>query len=294
MQLFNRKIQVIIQTDTEKINIPDTELVDSDFSADLRIDFKVKKTDGKETNEAEIEIFGLSENTRSKITEKLDDKNIDVKVSLNVGYGENIKQIFFGDLLGLKVNIEKPDVITVLTCKDGWNGLDQIISLSFDEDANTNQVLKRISDIAGLGSPQSNLPNLVYKNGFSYVGKISSALDKVVARIKREWSIRNNILLITEFNKSNDTQPRIVLNSKSGLINEPQRIKQQKVTARGGNEKTFDGWALKSLIIPGIDVKSLIRVETEQKENYVVKNIVFDGSNRDTKFFAEMEAVKSD
>lgn len=294
MQLFNRKIQVIIETETEKISIPDTQLVNDDFSSDLRIDFKVEKTDGKETNEAEIKIFGLSENTRSKITENLDDKKINVKVSLNVGYGENIKQIFFGDLLGLKVNIEKPDVTTVLTCKDGWKGLDQIISLSFDENTSTNQVLKKISDIAGLGSPQSNLPSLIYKNGFSYVGKISSALDKVVARIEREWSIRNNILLITEFNKSNDTQPRIVLNSKSGLINEPQRIKEQKVSARGGSEKTFDGWALKSLIIPGLDVKSLITVESPQKANYVVKNIIFTGSNRESDFFAEMEAIKND
>lgn len=292
MQLFNRKIQVIIETDADKISIPDTELVDNGFSVNLRIDFKVQKTDAKETNEAEIQIFGLSENTRSKITEKLDDKNINVKVSLNVGYGEDIKQIFFGDLLGLKVNVEKPDVITVLTCRDGWKGLDQVISLSFDENTNTKQILNKISNIAGLGSVQSDIPSLLYKNGFSYVGKISGALEKVAARIKHEWSIRNNILLVTKFNESNDSAPRIILNSKSGLINEPQRVKQQEVSARGGNKKTFDGWALKSLIVPGLDVKSLITVESGEKANFVIKNINFTGSNREQDFFAEMEVVK--
>jgi hypothetical protein len=295
LELFNRKIQVIIDTGAETITIPDQGLIDNGFATNLRISFKVIKTDSKETNEAEIQIFNLSENTRNRISKQMDNKDANVKVSLSVGYGENITRIFYGDLIGYEPQEQKPDSITSLRCKDGWKGLDQVISISFDEGSTTNQILNKIASLAGFSISSNNIENLVYNNGFSYVGKISTALDKVTARIKNEWSIRNNVLLITSINKSNDIIPRIILNKTSGLLEKPRRIKQQETAARGGNQKTFDGWAVKSLIIPSLDIKSLIGVEVNgnQVENFIVKTINFVGDNRENDFFAEMEVVKN-
>ena len=318
MELFNRVIQVIIEwnegTEKKTVTIPDSNLRRIGFSEELKVNFKVQKTDGKETNEAEINIFNLSSDTRKSI-EDAKSKNRKVDVSLLVGYGRNIKdvidaegknslnRIFFGNLLSYKNESSSTDIITNLICKDGWKGLDQVISLSFDEGTTTSQIINKIASIANftkLTDKEYDIPDLVYNNGFSYIGKISNALNKVINRIGYEWSIRNNSLLITNINESKDALPVVVLNKDSGLILRPVRVKQDAVTEKGGNKKTFDGWEVKSLIVPGLDVKSLIRMQIQElgndeprSDNFVVKTIVFTGSNRENDFIAEMEVVKS-
>lgn len=287
LNLFNRKVELTVGK-------PGSE---GRLIKDLRIAFDILKTDSKETNAAKIEIYNLTRETRGFFEEE------GAFVKLNVGYeGEpKLSTLFTGDILSFSPEPTGVDNIFTVICKDGFLTLDQAkLSISFDEGSTSRQILSlltsklkaefNLSSIIG-----DRIPNIIYNNGFSYVGKAAGALDKVLARVKHDWIIDNNNLIISPIGSSSGESVVQLLDKETGLLSKPQRVKQQPVKSKGGRGKTFDGWQIKSLIIPGLAPKQRVKVVSiieDINKVFLIKNARYIGDTRSNIWEMDMEVTE--
>ena len=190
-RLFKRKAQVIIK----KLESTYSKLLDG-----VRISFDIDMDDNKETNTGKVNIYNLSEETIGLLEQK------DVSIILKIGYdGKELSTLFIGNVVEYEHDFNGFDTITKITLKDGYIPLtSKKLSLSFTENSNTKQIIEKIVGELNLAkSDYSLLPNYIYKQGFSFIGAPGTALDIILARIGYQWTIANNILIITKPNESN-------------------------------------------------------------------------------------------
>lgn len=282
-RLFKRKTQLIIG----KIG-SQGKLIEG-----LRFSFDIEMTDARETNKGSINIYNLSEETIGLLEEK------NTSVILKVGYDDDeLSTVFIGNVVEFEDEFNSPDVITKIKCSDGYIALtSRIISLSFAPESTTQQIVKKIvSELNLTKGDYSKIPNLVYKQGFSFVGAPGTALDIILERTGWEWIIVNNVLIISEQNKSNNETIMQYLSPGTGLLDKPKRFKNKPHKSKKTKikkNKLLDGWKIKSLLIPSIQPKSLISVSSEELDGiFLVKAVKFTGDTHGKAWFAEIDAVQ--
>jgi hypothetical protein len=279
-RLFKRKAQVLIG----KLGSTG-RLLDG-----VRISFDIDMEDNKETNTGKINIYNLSEETIGLLEQK------DISVILKIGYdGEELSTLFIGNVVEYEHDFNGFDVITKITLKDGYIPLtSKKLALSFAPDSNTKQIINKIVGELNLAKGDySALPNYVYKQGFSFIGSPGNALDIILARIGYEWTIANNVLIITKPNESEKQVIAQYLSPETGLIDKPKRFKEKEVKTKTKKNKLIDGWKINCLIIPSIQPKNLIRVKSSSIEGtFLVKKVKFNGDTEDSNWLCQIEAIQ--
>lgn len=279
-RLFKRKAQVLIG----KLGFTGRLL------EGVRVSFDIDMDDNKETNTGKINIYNLSEETKGLLEKK------DTSVILKIGYdGAELSTLFIGNVVEHKDEYNGTDIITRVICKDGYIPLSsKKITLSFSPESTTRQILEKIVGELNLAKGDySSLPNYSYKQGFSFIGSPGSALDIVLARIGHEWTIVNNVLIITKPNESDKTILSQFLSPSTGLIGKPERFKEELVKTKIKNNKSTDGWKIRCLIIPSIQPKNLIKVESSNVNGtFLVKAVKFVGDTHDNYWSAEIKAIE--
>tara|TARA_R110002012_G_scaffold215674_6_gene386728 strand:- start:1630 stop:2478 length:849 start_codon:yes stop_codon:yes gene_type:complete len=279
-RLFKRKAQVIIGKLGSKGRLLDG----------VRISFDIDMDDNRETNTGKVNIYNLSEETIGLLEQK------DVSVILKIGYdGEELSTLFIGNVVEYERDFNGSDVVTKITLKDGYIPLtNKKLSLSFAENSNTKQIIEKIVGELNLAkSDYSLLPNYIYKQGFSFIGAPGTALDIILARIGYQWIIVNNVLIITKPNESNKQVISQFLSPQTGLIDKPKRFKEKSVKTKTKDNKLIDGWKINSLIIPSIQPKNLIKVESSEiKGIFLVKSVRFNGDTEDSKWLCKIQAIQ--
>jgi hypothetical protein len=279
-RLFKRKTQLIIG----KIGSQGVQI------EGLRFSFEIEMTDNKETNKGTIGIYNLSEETKGLLEQK------DSSIILSLGYDDDeLSTLFIGNVVKYKDRYDGVDVITEITCSDGYIALTQKkLSLSFAPGSTTQQIIKRI--VAELNLTKGDydaLPNYVYEQGFSCIGTPGTILNTVLARIDYEWTIVNNVLIISKNNETNKKTIMQFLSPSTGLLDKPSRFKEQHVKTKVDKNKLMNGWQIKSLIIPSIQPKSLIQVESDSVNGiFLVKEVKFSGDTHDNDWTAEIDALQ--
>lgn len=284
MRLFKRNIQLIIG------KIGDV----GKLIKDVRVYFEIEMTGNKLTNTAKIDIYGLSEETLGFIEQK------GSSCILKIGYdNEELSTLFTGNIVEYELNFIENDLVIKITCKDGYIPLtEKKLSLSFIENSTTKQIIDKIvSELNLTKGDYSSLPSYSYKQGFSFVGSPGRALDLILSRIGYEWTIINNVLIISKENESNNKIVAQLLSPDSGLLDKPKRFKNESVKTVKTTEKTknklLDGWKIKSLIIPSIQPKCLIKVESEELSGiFLVKSVKFTGDTHGNPWYAEIDAIQ--
>lgn len=280
MKLFKRKLQIIIGklgTVSKKIE-------------GLRVSFDIEMTDTKETNKANIKLYNLSDDTIGFLEQK------DSSVILQIAYDDDeYNTLYIGNIVEFDHEQNGSDFITTIECKDGFIPLsEKKLSLSFPANSTTAQILNRITSELNLTKGDyKNITNFVYKQGFSFVGNPGSALDILLNRIGYEWIINNNQLIISEKNKSDKKTVVRYLSPNTGLLNSPSRIKNAPVKKSQKKDKLTDGWKIQSLILPDLQPKTLIKVQSEDFNNiFLIKKSKFSGDTRGSDWICEMECVQ--
>ena len=139
----------------------------------------------------------------------------------------------------------------------------------------------------------STLPNYVYKQGFSFLGSPGLALDKILDRLGYQWTISNNTLIISKHNESYNQTIGQFLSNETGLLYAPERINEVFTKTKVKKNKLIDGWKIKSLILPSIQPKGLIRVDSSNvKGDFLVKSVIFNGDTEGQNWFCQIEAIK--
>lgn len=286
MRLFKRKTQLIIG----KIG-GIGKLLEG-----VRISFEIEMTDNRITNTAKIDVYNLSQETIGLLEEK------GSSCILKIGYDdEELSTLFIGDIVEFEYDFIGSDVITKITCKDGYIALtDRKLSLSFAANSTTTQIIDKIvAELNLTKGDYSQIPSYVYKQGFSFIGSPGKALELILSRIGYEWTIINNVLIISKENESNNETIMQLLSPSTGLLDRPKRFKDKQIrvikTSATKKNKLLDGWKIKSLIIPSIQPKSLINVESEELQGiFLIKAVRFLGDTHESTWYAEIDAIQKE
>ncbi|NJR73231.1 MAG: hypothetical protein HC773_05165 [Scytonema sp. CRU_2_7] len=227
---------------------------------DLRIVFNITKTEGKDPNTANIEIYNLSELTRNRI------RDLGKQVTVFAGYkDENGPELIFaGDITNISHSIVKPEVVTSITANDGKTPVNKAkLVISQNGVTSGRGILERVLGAFDIGNNlnQINFENVYYQSGFSFAGSAKDALDKVTEFLDLSWSVQNNEIKLVTFD-GNDRTGVILLSSESGLIRSPERLSGDARKSKNKTKKDSPGWRFESLLFPSINPLGRIAVQS--------------------------------
>ena len=245
---------------------------------DLRIAFKIDKNLESTSNTALIEVYNLSEDTRSKLKEVYD------IIILEAGYadGEGLKLLFKGNITESYTKRKGADLITTIESGDG---LKAIVETKFNKGfaAGTSawDILDEILKTFGLPEKITNRLKAIarkkgskFANAFTSAGSAKKAMDKIIKKLNLEWSVQNGAVKILELEDVDDS-PIIILTPDTGLIGLPQRLHNLKSREEtnntitvGSTEKDVQrkGWRLEALLFPELEPGGRVKVREEISE----------------------------
>ena len=255
----------------------------------IRIAFYINMDDTKETNTGIVSLYNLSNETIGLLEKE------NTSIILSIGYDdEETSILFIGDVVEYKNEYNGVDTITKITLKDGYISLtNSKITLSFSEGSTSKQIINKIISVLNVTTADySLLPNFVYKQGFSFIGGIGSALDTILARIGYKWTITNNVLVITKPNETNNKTISQFLSLETGLVSQPKRLKDSNIKTKIKENRLMDGWQFECLIIPSIKPNSLIKVEHANINGiFLVKSVQYYGDTHDSTWLCQIKAI---
>lgn len=253
----------------------------------VRIDFDVKKSNQKKTKEpntAEIKIYNLAPWTRKKISE------LNKFVTLNAGHIDNIPAaIFTGIVRDYREENNNTEIISVVEVEDrGGQGSDDLYklkrSISFPPLTSATSIIGSIAGFAGVPFVSTPIRDYFYISGFSYVGLLSKALDKVVYdALKMDWFIEDGKLFVEDkdFPNINLLMP---ISARSGLIGSPEKFTEEE------DGKEIEKYKFLTLLNPRYYVGQSVSVISEKEPMtglYKIESIRLYGSNYSSDFYNE-------
>lgn len=253
-----------------------------------RVSFSVNKTKTANSNECQVSLYNLSEDTRLKI------RRADDVLILRAGYRdtdfEQIKILSVGNVIDLVHAFESPDVVTKITTKDGIKlKRDTRIEISYEEGTQLSQVLKDVANRMGIpirfiaATPQEQ-----YLQGFCFAGLASEALNKVTDRLGLEWSIQNNELQILESGQSVPSE-LIKLTPDTGLLGRPQLVSSvgNNLSKNVSEKKQF---SVRALLQPKLEPGGQVEVESEiMSGRYHIDSVQHAGDTHGQEWSSELK-----
>jgi len=284
MALFLRDILV-------NINNPETGL-DQNFAAStLRIAFMVEKNTKADSNTAKVDVYNLSEYTRSLLREF--DDTLTISAGYSEGYGN--KLMFKGQLTKINHKKNLPDIISTLTCGDGVKKTRETrASVSYEEGSKSSDIIRDLANKLQL--PIKEIPDDIketYLQGFSHSGSVKEALNKVIDKAGLEWSVQNEEIQIIKKRNVTKTQ-EIIISQLEGLIEQPEKLHDLEANLAGAQPKP--GYRIKMLLNPDIEpgIKVFLEspnVQLEQPE-FRVEKVTHTGDNWAGDFITEFTIVE--
>lgn len=268
------------------------ESTESALIEGFRFSFTMRKTDSEDPNSCVLNVYNLSETTRSRL-EQLDDFAF-----VRAGYTEadNIETIFIGNVTDISTRYESPEIVTQVTISDGEKVINsKKVSVSYKAGAKAKQVIEDLTKKIGL-PVKVDLDKLginqIFNTGFSFAGDAKTALKKVCAYSDLDWSIQNGELKFTIQGKS-DGSKLVSLSPQTGLIKTPE--KQKVKDNRRKDNKELDGWKITSLLVPkaepGGEVVVSSRITGDNKV-YKIIDVQHDGDTEEGNFQTVMNVLE--
>lgn len=280
-----------------------------DFSTDqLRVNFRIVRTLGKEPNTCDLKIYNLSEASRARVqptkfaaTDSLELQFAKLESGgkfpciVEAGYaGQTVGDatIFSGDTRTVDHVRERADWITHVQCGDGEKAY---------QFANLNKAFsntdfgKIVEEVATSLTPNlGNLKDMIAKvkssgktpelsRGFVAHGKVSATLAELLKSSGLEYSIQNGELLVVEPGQAKAGQA-IKLTPTTGLVGSPDHTPPEQK----GKPATLK---CKSLLNPQITPACTVRVESEGVSgDFVVQKVEHMGDSHSGDWSTSIEA----
>lgn len=259
----------------------------------LKMEFQIEKTESSDPNKCNLTIHNLNKNTRNLI-------NVDKTIlQLYAGYQQDAGEelLFTGNITLVNNDITRPNIMSYIEANDGELKLNTTrLSVAFSESVTIYQILIKVIDAFGLPIQlKKNIEftkNIKYNNGSSFTGKAKDLMNLLSVDVGLTWSIQNGELKFYK-NDTADTSIAVLLNSESGLINSPKRIKIKQGTRI--EKKEIDGWEIVSLLQPKIEPGSTIKItskEIPENSQFKVVNVKHSGDSLTGHFQSIMEVVQ--
>lgn len=273
MRLFRRVCQIDVS--------PDISI------SGLKIKFDILKHIESEQNHAKIEIYNLSEQTRSQLTD-----NQDRVVRISAGYEEDLGLIEIGQgTISNVVHVKSPpEIITSIYVKDGFSSTrSNIVSLSFKENIRVGAIVDSISEQINLPKGIINLAsNLRVQGGFSYLGHVSGALEQLSKQFNFNWSIQNGTIQILKQGTSTD-RDIVNISYESGLIEEPEELIENPEDSKTREYKIV------TLLRPQLQVGNKVNIKSADLEGvFTIREISHTGDTRDNEWYTTLRVTQGE
>ncbi len=269
-ELFGRR--AVLQIGTRRIDA-------------LRIAFKVEKADQSEPNSSEISTWNLSATTRGAIEDETQ------TVILEAGYGEDISQVFSGDIRvdGISSRREGPDWITTLKGQDGGDAFRRArIQESLAAGTKLVPVLNKLASSMGVG-----IGNAIEKlkggdtsgaleeffGGATLSGQTHKVMERTLRSVGYDYSVQDGELVVTRLGEANDDEA-VVLSPETGLIGSPEP------GAKGLTK-------MRCLLQTRIRPRTKVKLETAQLNGfYLVRRMKAVGDTHGQPWYCEIEGTQ--
>lgn len=259
-ELWMRVVKIIIDNGTYKAEFE---------SSMLEIHFTVPFSDEPRPSECTVDIFNLSNDSRSKI-------KMGSKVTIFAGYRGDTGIISEGTITRIppinNSGVDTQTSFTFLEGKDYANKKD--VNITFAKGTASSTIITRLAKEAGIPISLMKLKvNKLYGSGYTADGDAMSLIEEVVKGCESSIYFRRGKLVIRNIKEGDDE--RFNLNSSTGLISAPSYIE----------EDNAKGWSVQSLLQHRIATASIINLQSKYvKGTFRVKNGThsFDGSSLTT------------
>lgn len=250
----------------------------------LRIAFKIEKSETSTSNSSTITIFNLGPNSRKFVEIPPEEPGKETKkglfVELTAGYEGLEKVIFSGDA-SAKNKFEQPDWITELTCGDALNRLRVTnFQKSFKKGTPIQSVIQQVVESfqVDIGFIKPTITSDVAQFGLSLSGPSKKLLDDFAAKYNFIWSIQNNAIQITDQSTAVPATA-IALSPETGLLKKP--VKKDK------------GIEFECLLIPTLAPGVLVSLSGNEEFSGIVKvnRVEFEGDSFEGDYKATVQAT---
>jgi hypothetical protein len=254
----------------------------------LRIAFDIEKTNEGVPNPAKIEVYNLSDKTRSILEDP------GTRVILSAGYKDLFGVIFSGNIVRAKHKKKKKlqktpvahryegvDIVTEVEAADGGNKYRNAYTVrAFPPGTKVQDVIKDLATDFGMPAniDYTSIPaNAQYANGHSIGQETRHALDDICRTHGLEWSIQNEVLQIISKDKTTKLGA-ILLNPKTGLIGSPV--------------KTTSGCDFEALLQPSLAPGCQVKIESKFVNGmFKVRKVTHNGDSQEGDFLSRCEAT---
>lgn len=220
LRLFNRNVELTLYTQAAS----GTGFFDTSNEAlvitDLRVQFEIKKSLGKEPNNCTVTISNLAKETRGKLERK------PLYAILRAGHDGVLRPLFRGSVQYAKSNLKSPDWETKLQIADGGRAYAHArMNRSYAPPITVRQILTDLAGTMGLPLPAdiAALDELKTSlaGGMSAYGPTRDILTKVLSPLGYSWSVQDGRLQILKSGLPN-ARTAWVIDEDSGLIGSPE------------------------------------------------------------------------
>jgi hypothetical protein len=258
LRLYKRIIRVVIgQNDGDAIAIDG-----------LYIQIEIKKNISAKPNEGFVNIFNLSENTENQIREK------GTRIRVFAGHDNRPVLLHDGDIRRVKREPQPPDRITRITLGGNVIKLSQaFFNKSYSGQISVKQItLDSIPSFNIDATDIDQIPDNAFLHDFSFTGKTSDLLDKILNPVGVQWFESENFIKFSANRQALDNV--VLLNKDTGLI--------------GSASITDKGVKFKSVLNGRIVLNERVKIESILVNGTTkVIEILHKGDNREGDFVTE-------
>jgi hypothetical protein len=261
----------------------------------LRCRFAVEKKIKPTPNVCSVEVFNLSEATRSAFEDLRKNalqKKRGIPVKLEAGHKSwGQSQIWLGDLRTVVSEYERTDWITTLTSGDGEKAYrESHAAISVGPGAPIESALVAIGKTLGIKNASAEMLKaaqlvkakgkaLMFAGGVSISGSSAEWLTDFCRSADLEWSIQDGQLQITDRGKAIAQQP-LILTDSTGLIESPS-VDQAGVLK------------CKIMMTPDVRPGRLVVIDSKRiKGNYRIETAKWEGDTHGNEWGIDLEAKR--
>lgn len=260
MRLYGRSIQLIIGNDKESLVI-----------TELKIDFEITKTVTQDPNKASVIVTNLNEQNRNLITSGKYNR-----IALKVGYGDDLRTLFYGRIdiaENVKIGV---DIQTKLTCNDGQDDYrNAIMSVSLAKGATDRDILNHAtaSMIDATKGSQTLVNERRLPRGKVLHGLTRNVLSSIAKNHDADWSIQDGQLVVLPKSYALANNEGFLISESTGMIGSPHKT-------NGGLEVMC---FLNNMMRIG-QLCRVLSVLSEYNGDYKIVKIFSKGTNRGSDF----------
>ena len=249
----------------------------------LRVAFAIEKSLGKTPNTCSVSISNLSATTRGFL------QKLPLHVTLAAGYGNDLRQLFAGDVLYTSTQRDGGTTSTKIQIGDGARSYSSArLVRSYKGVVSPMQIVADLAGSMNLSIPTSAAQAVAqfksFSSGVSIAGPSAASIDKIVKRNGFDWSIQDGQVQVLA---PGATRPgtAIVVSQDTGMIGSPE----YGTPPADGKPAEL---TVKSLLIPEATPGAMIQIKSIGTNGFFrIQKVKHDGDNYGDDWTTSMECL---